>query len=121
MIESRMEAMAGGIFSEVVMTVINTARLDKPPELQERFQIITSSVKNYVVNFTLGSENPLAIQFPRSRQFKDRCARQFKGYGCPYVGLLTTCDYTKDGPNGCAAHGMTEWFRGLPGLVKMNI
>lgn len=121
LIESRMEAMAGGVFSEVVMTVVNTDRLDQPPEIQERFQIINSSVKNYVVNFTLGSENPLAIQFPRSRQFKDRCSRRFRGYGCPYTGPLQTCDYTKDGPNGCVAHGMVEWFRGLPGLVKMNM
>jgi phage-related protein len=119
-----MEAMAGGVFSEVVLLVVNTDRLDQPPELEETFQITNSSAKNYIVTFQLGAENPLSIGFPRRRQFKDRCAWQFKGYGCPYVGSLPTCDYTLDGANGCKKHfpGSTALpFKGLPGLVRMNI
>jgi phage-related protein len=120
-IESRMEAMAGGVLSEVQMTVVNTNRLDKPAEMQERFQIISSSAKDSVVTFQLGSENPLAVQFPKHRQWQDRCAWRFRGYGCGYSGSATVCDYTKNGPNGCAAKGNTVNFRALPGLVKMNI
>lgn len=123
-IQSRMEAMAGGVFSECRMIVVNTDRLDQPPELEETFQVTSSATKNHVVTFQLGAENPLAIGFPRRRQSKDRCAWQFKGYGCPYVGSKTTCDYTLEGPNGCASHfpgSKALPFKGLPGLVRLNI
>jgi hypothetical protein len=123
-IQSRMDAMAGGVFSEVVLLVVNTDRLDQPPEVSETFQITQSSAKNYVVTFNLGSENPLSVGFPRHRQFKDRCAWRYKGFGCPYAGPMTGCDYTLDGPNGCRAHfpGVLALpFRGLPGLVRLNI
>lgn len=121
LIESRMEAYAGGVFSEVRLRVVNTARLDKPPEIEEIFQVTNSSAKDFVVTFQLGAENPLSIQFPKHKQWQDRCAWRFKGYGCGYSGAVATCDYTKDGANGCAAKGNTMNFRGLPGLVKMNI
>lgn len=120
-IEARMEAMAGGVLSEVRMTVVNTARLDQPPELQDTFQIIQSSAKDYVVSFQLGTENRLAIQFPKHTQWQDRCAWRFKGYGCQYAGAETKCDYTKNGPLGCAQKNNTINFRALPGLVRMNI
>lgn len=120
-ISSRMEAMAGGVFSEVIMSVINTEALGDEPEIEQVFQVTTSSTKDYVVSFTLGAENPLAIRFPRHRQFRDRCAWRFKGYGCQYAGAATSCDYTKDGPTGCRAKGNTINFRGIPGLVKLNI
>ena len=120
-IQSRMEAYAGGVLSEVQMTVVNTSRLDQPPEMQERFQITSSTAKDGVVTFQLGSENPLGIQFPKHRQWQDRCAWRFRGYGCRYTGAATVCDYSKDGPNGCAAKGNTINFRALPGLVRMNI
>jgi hypothetical protein len=121
-IQSRMEAMAGGVFSEVVMTVVNTARLDKPPEWQETFQIVDSNVKDFVVTFRLGAENMLNIRFPKHTQYKDRCAWRFKGYGCGYTGGQPTCDYSKDGPNGCKTKFSGNLpFRGVPGLVAMNL
>jgi len=120
-IEQRMDDMAGGVFSECVMFVVNTDRLDQPAEIEETFQIISSGAKNYVASFSLGSENPLGIQFPKSRQWKDRCTWRFRGYGCQYAGPLATCDYTKDGANGCIAHNNVKRFRGLPGLVRMNV
>ncbi len=116
-LQQRIEEMAGGVFSAVEMTVVNTERLDRPPEIQERFRVNSSSVKDDVVTFELGAENPLAIQFPKHVQRQDRCAWRFKGYGCEYAGVLATCDYTKDGANGCNAHN----FRALAGLVRMNI
>lgn len=121
-IEQRMEDTAGGTFSEVTMIVVNTDRLDKPAEIEETFQITSSGAKNYVASFALGSENPLGIQFPKSNQWKDRCAWRFRGYGCGYTGNIPTCDYTKAGPNGCIKHFSGKLpFRGLPGLVRMNV
>lgn len=134
LIQSRMEAYAGGILSEVQMTVVNATPIDgvsglnsagsqvlAVPEMQERFQITQSSAKEGVVSFQLGSENSLGIRFPKHRQQQDRCAWRFKGYGCQYAGPVTVCDYTKDGPNGCTAKGNTINFRALPGLVRVNI
>jgi phage-related protein len=120
-ISSKLEAMAGGMFSTVILRVVNSDRLDQPPEIEETMSVTASSVKNYIVSLTLGSENPLGIQFPKHRQFRDRCAWRYKGYGCQYAGPMPTCDYTRDGDNGCVKHGNTINFRGLPGLVKMNI
>jgi hypothetical protein len=123
-IQSRMEAMAGGVFSECRLLVVNTDRLDQAPELEESFQVTSSSTKDYIVTFQLGAENQLSIAFPHRRQSKDRCAWAFKGYGCPYVGPLTTCDYSLEGPNGCSMHfpgSRALPFKGLPGLVRLNI
>src|SRR5205085_10528274 len=108
-------------FSELTLRIVNTQRLDHPPEMEHELQVTGSSVKNYVVTFTLGAENPLALNFPRHRQFKGRCVWRYKGYGCQYTGTKPTCDYTLDGDNGCVAHDNAINFRGLPGLVRMNI
>jgi phage-related protein len=123
-IASRMEAMAGGVFSQVTLRIVNSERLDQPAELEYDFEIVGSSVANYVVSFTLGAENFLNVAFPRHRQWKDRCAWRYKGYGCFYAGGLPSCDYTLDGPNGCAVHFPSQPslpFKGLPGLVRLNI
>jgi phage-related protein len=120
-IQSRMEAMTGGVFSQVTLLIVNSERLDKPAELEHTFEVVNSSTKNYVVSFTLGAENPLAILFPKHRQSKERCAWRYKGYGCGYAGAMPTCDYTLEGPNGCKAHNNSINFRGLPGLVRINV
>jgi phage-related protein len=120
-IQQRMEAMAGGVFSHVTMTIVNTERLDKDPEIQIPFEIVSSSVKDYIVTFDLGAENPLRIQFPKHTQRHDRCAWRYKGYGCGYTGAMPRCSYTHDGPEGCVAHDNVDNFRALQGLVRMNI
>lgn len=120
-IHQRLEEMAGGVFSNVLMKVINTSLLNKPPEIEERFEVTSSNVKQFVVTFQLGAENPLGIQFPKHTQRQDRCAWRYRGYGCGYAGAMPTCSYTKEGPVGCKAHGNFANFRGLSGLVNMNI
>lgn len=121
MIERKIEDYAGGVMSQVVMMVVNSDRLDHEPEIENTFDVVSSSAKDGVVSFELGSENPLTIQFPKHTQMKDRCSWRYKGYGCEYAGPMGSCDYTLDGPNGCRAHDNVERFRGLPGLVRMNI
>lgn len=119
-IEARMEAMAGGVFSNVHLSIVNTQRLDLEPEMRETFQILSSGCKNHVVSFDLGAENFLNIRFPKHSQRQDRCAWRYRGYGCGYVGSMPSCDYTKDGANGCKAHGNLARFRAIPGLIRMN-
>lgn len=120
-IQSRMEEVSGGVFSEAIISVVNTARLDEAPEVQERFQILSASSKDYVVSFSLGAENLLGLAYPPRRQFQDRCAWKYKGYGCQSTSLDPTCSYTKDGINGCASKNNAINFKGLPGLVTMNV
>jgi len=120
-IQSRIEGYAGGVFSEVVLMVVNTARLDKPAEVREKFSVITTSSKDYVVTANLGAENPLNIQFPKYKQFRERCAWRFKDYGCGYKGAATTCTYVLDGKGGCREKGNSMNARVLPGLVPMNL
>ena len=121
MIERKIEDYAGGVMSQVVMMVVNSDRLEHEPEIENTFDVVSSSAKDGVVSFELGSENPLTIQFPKHTQMKDRCSWRYKGYGCEYAGPMGSCDYTLDGPNGCRAHDNVERFRGQPGLVRMNI
>jgi len=120
-IQTRMEAFAGGVLSELTMMIVNTDRLDKPPEISERFKIITSSTKDYVVTFSLGAENPLSVRYPLRMQYRDRCSWRFKGYGCGYAGADATCTYMLDGANGCRSKGNNLNFGGLPGLRILNL
>ena len=120
-ISSKMEAVAGGVFSNVKMMVVNTARLDQPPEIEEVYQVISAGVQNFVISAKLGVENPLTMQFPKHTQRQDRCAWRFKGYGCGYTGTNQYCDYTANGANGCKVNGNYQNFRAEPGLVIMTM
>lgn len=117
-IQAKMQEFGGGVGFEVRVMVINTGNLEQPPEAVETFKVIKASVKDYVVTFTLGAENPLTLRFPRRLQFRDRCGWRYRSNECGYTGALPTCDYTLQGDNGCAIHGMTANFGGFPGLVR---
>lgn len=120
-IHQKLDDFAGGVFSNVIMRVVNTSNLARPAEVEEQFQVLSSTVRDYVVNLTLGAENPLSIAFPKHRQRQDQCAWRYRGYGCEYAGAMPSCDYSKDGPLGCRAHNNLANFRAIPGLVRLNI
>ncbi len=115
-IQARMQEFGGGVGSEVTLTIVNTANLEQPPEVQEEFEVTGASVADYRVDFTLGAENPLMMRFPPGRMYKDRCRWRYKGEQCGYSGPLPRCDYTLQGENGCAAHNNTRNFGGFPGI-----
>lgn len=110
------DAYDGLTDNEVIITVVNTGNIDGPPEMQETFKIVSSSIKNYVVTFQLGIESAVNKRFPNYRQFKDRCQWRYKGLRCGYAGAMTSCDYTLKGANGCVAHGNQNRFGAFPGL-----
>lgn len=120
-IRSKMDAYAGGVVSTVQLMTVNTDRLDSPEELSEKFSVISSSVSDTDLTFRLGVANALAFSFPRNKQFRDRCAWRFRGYGCQYSGPDNTCSYTFDGPDGCLSKGNQRNFGGLRGLVPLNV
>lgn len=65
-----------------------------------------------------GGIQQLQQQFPK-RLISTTCPLRFNDGGdCPYTaqgsgGDPDTCDKSLDGPNGCTAHGMTNYFQGV--------
>lgn len=116
-IQARMEEYGGGVGFNVTMYVINSDALDQPPEIAEFFQVTGSSANDYKCHFQLGAENETMKTFPRRRQTKDFCQWRYKdAETCRYAGVITTCDLTLQGPNGCAVHDNTSHFGAYPGL-----
>lgn len=107
----------GLVKSTVTLMIVHEDLLPNgPAEIDEDFVVIEASVQEYVVSFTLGVETAVAQRFPNFRQFQNRCAWKYKGERCGYTGAMPTCDYTRDGANGCIAHNNEVNFGGFPGL-----
>lgn len=116
-----MEDYGGGIGFPVTLTVVNSANLAAPSELEENFTVTGASAPGFSPTFTLGAENPLKYEFPYRRQLRDRCPWPYKGVRCGYAGDLPNCDYTLNGPNGCRQHGNVPRFGGFPGLQTRTV
>lgn len=121
-VQARMQAYGGGIGFNVKVLVVNGGALNEPPEISEYFEVVGASAANYVCSFILGAENALARRFPRRRQTKDYCQWRYKDEEtCKYAGTKTSCDYSLQGPNGCAAHFNTINFGGFPGIQTRDM
>lgn len=113
-IESYMAQTNGGLNSTVVFRVINSQYLGmSKPELEESFDIISSTADAQWVSVTLGMPNPLLQRFPLNRYFRDNCRFVYKGAGCQYAGILPSCNHTL---NDCRAHNNSLHFGGFPGI-----
>lgn len=113
------DAYDGLVDSKLRMIVANSASLDSPPELDEEFLIVHASSQNYQVDMNLGVQSAVSQRFPNFRQQKDRCSWKYKGPRCKYAGAMTTCDYSRTGPNGCIAHDNEINFGGFPGISEL--
>ena len=120
-IQSRMQAYGGGVGFYVRIIVLNELDLAEEPEIIERFEVTGASTQDYRVTWILGSQNLLSRKFPNRRQLRDRCSWQFKDSNCQYSGGDATCDYTLDGPNGCAGKNNTLQFGGFPGIRSSGL
>lgn len=119
--QGRMQAYGGGVGFQVVLTIVNAARLDQPPEWQQQFEVMSGSAADYSVSWKLGAANSLAFAFPRRRQTKDYCQWRFKSAECGYAGSAPSCDLTLQGGNGCSAKNNTINFGGYPGMNSNGI
>lgn len=117
-LREKMEDYNGGVGSSVTITVINSGNKEAPPELEETFDVNAATAPDINVEWTLGAENPLKYAFPPREQYRDRCQWHYRGIRCKYSGDLPSCDFTKDGPNGCKAHGNLKNFGGFIGLMN---
>lgn len=121
LVQTRMQAYAGGVGFRVTVTVANAGNLAQPPEVQEFFEVVAADSGNYTCSFTLGAENVVSKSFPRRRQTRDYCQWRYKGTECGYTGGLTSCDLTRTGPNGCEAHNNVVRFGAYPGINAANV
>lgn len=119
-IQHKMQQHGGGVGFGVKLMVLNSDRLDHPPETVEFFEVIRASAPNYQAIWELGTKNPLTSRFPRRKQMRDRCSWRYKSAECGYKGALSSCDLSLRGPNGCAAHNNTPRFGGCPGIGGSN-
>jgi len=115
-IVAKTETYSGGVGWKVRFKYINSGDLTLDPEIEEMVYIIAAKARNYSVEFTLGARNPLAQRFPRRMQWRDKCAWVFKSNQCGYSGADTFCDYTLQGPDGCATHDNALRYGGFPGI-----
>lgn len=121
-IRGYMERYDGGVGFPLRYVIANADRLDEPAEISEDFTILSATAPaGFEVRFTIGTESPLRLRFPISIQEPDRCRFKYKGVRCKYAGLMATCDYTKDGANGCIAHDNEANFGGFPALRYLNV
>lgn len=118
-IRQSMENYGGGVGFKVTLTIVNSAKLTDPPELQETFEVLAASASGFDVSFQLGTENPLSLAFPIGKQYRDRCRHKYKGARCKYAGGLSSCDYSYAGANGCIFHSNEQNFGGFRGLKNL--
>lgn len=120
-IQGLLQEYGGGLGSHITVFVVNAGNLTQAPDNIEYFDVITATTSNYVVEWSLGAENILTHQFPKRKQFKDRCSWRYAGAECGYAGPLPSCDLSLDGPNGCQYHNNTPNFGGFPGINASNV
>lgn len=122
-VQAYMQSYAGGAGFPVKLIVVtgdDKDALTSEADLVEYFEVITGSADsaNYTATWQLGVENPLAIGFPRRRQYTDQCSFRFKSVECGYTGAAERCDLTLDGANGCKVKANENRYGGFPGLVS---
>ena len=118
-IRQKMELYNGGLGFDCSLMIVNTGNLAQSPEIEEVFEVVGASAEGYNISFELGVPNPLGVRFPRRTQMRDQCPLRFKGILCKYAGASATCDYTRDGANGCGSKGNQLNFGGFRGLQNI--
>jgi hypothetical protein len=120
-IQARLQESSGGVDFPVRLLIVSTANPDSP-ELVENFTILSATARSsdYAVTFEIGAENPLALRFPPRLMRRNRCEFRFRGPDCGYTGSAPTCDYSLDGPNGCAVKGNALNFGGFRGIRRLT-
>lgn len=121
-LQALMQEYQGGVDFPVRVLLVSTAN-PSSAEAEERFTILSGSAGSdtYNVTFEVGAENPLGLRFPWRMMFRNRCPWRYRSVECGYVGAMPTCDFTRDGPNGCNAHDNIDNFGGFGGLRRSGV
>lgn len=90
-LQAYMQLYAGGVGFPVTLTIINSAALSAPPELEEFFEVVSATAKDFVATFRLGATNEVGQVFPRRRQTREFCHARYKDpYTCGYGQIYMT-------------------------------
>jgi lambda family phage minor tail protein L len=118
-LQALMQEYQGGVDFPVRVLLVSSSN-SASPEAEERFTILSGSSGSdtYNVTFEVGAENPLGMRFPWRLMFRNRCPWRYRGLECGYAGPMPTCDFTRDGANGCRAHDNVDRFGGFGGLRR---
>ncbi len=99
----------------VVIHLVHTAHLsDAANRVTRKFRIRQVAASDASATFTLSSHPFFNVEFPFNRYHRQQCPFLFRGKFCGWgfpalpVGVQdsVSCDLSKDGPNGCAVHGL---------------
>lgn len=112
------EESGGGVGTEVVIRAVNTMNLDGAADFEEFYSVLSCSVNEKWVEFTLGNDYSARTRRPLDRYMKNNCPFAFKGTRCAYNGNMTSCKHTL---MDCRAHGNSHRFGGFPGIDQKGV
>jgi phage-related protein len=121
------EQYAGVVGANLTLYAVNAANPDGEPDLTVSFIIKQSVCNAKQVTFKLGMSSPLRRLFPIHKYYPNYCIWQYnspamqaandpRGQQCGYVGPMTSCSHTIDGPTGCVAHNNLVRIGAFPGI-----
>lgn len=109
----------------VILYQVITSLLTTPTDGSGRLNYLRFDfVVARVLTTRLGGEielgkKPVESQpVPAKLGYRNTCQWTYRGSECAYAGVLTTCDRSWDGANGCITHDNAANFGGFPGKPK---
>ena len=142
-LQGLVEQYGGLVGANLYLYAVNTAHPAGEPDLALAFTVKKTTCDAKLVRFSLGASSPIRRLFPIHVYRPNFCIWQFNspalqaataaaiaagkpladppGIQCGYLGPMTTCTHTIDGPTGCQAHSNVVRFGGFPGIDTNGI
>lgn len=117
------EQYAGIVGAVANIYVYNTANPAGEPDLALTTTIMATSCTAETVTLSLSAPSPMRTLFPRFLYRANFCmwVSNYKGAQCGYTGVITNCDGTYAGGNGCQIHDNQARFGAFPGIGTNGI
>lgn len=95
--------------------------LSGTPLIEQDYTIRELTMNADAITCQLAVYNLYSSRFPALRLMRGHCRLSYRGAGCGYAvpisgGGLSACDKSRDGTNGCEAHGANEIANGYDQL-----
>ena len=112
------EDSGGAVGTEVVLRVVNSLNLNGAADLEETYSVLSCTVNEQWVEFTLGNDYSAKTRRPLDRYMKNNCRFKYKGVRCGYNGNKAACAHTL---TDCRAHSNSKRFGGFPGIDQKGV
>ena len=135
-LQGLLEQVGGVVGANLFLYEVSTTNPAGEPDLYRAYTVQGTTCDAKEVTFKLGASSPVRRNFPIHQYFQNYCCNDYNspvlqaataaaiaagtplldppGIQCGYLGPMTTCSKTIDGPNGCQAH-----FPPLAGLGQV--